>query len=417
MVNSPDERQGKKDTPFDKQIRDALSRSLKQEEGGDAAAGAGARTRTMAGVKPRLSMLRQGLAGMLGHVSRKEIYDFCRELAILLECGMPMVRALNTLASRISNFRMARIAQGLGTAIEEGSSFSDAVAEHQRQFPALAVNMIRAGEASGNLTNTLHRIADQGERMESAKAKALTAMIYPVAVFIVAGGVIAFAFSFLVNQFVEELGKDVTPTPLMNLMINLGLLFKSWQFWIWLVVIVVLVIIAYLIARRFATFRLIRDRVLLHVPLVRLFIRESLVAHFARVFSMLLQSGVPLIEAIEASRGTTGNEVMRLTLDRVAEAVREGRQIAPEFDKSGVFPVLVCDTIAVGEESGSLDRVFARVGDVHERRLEEYTARLSALVQPVIVIVLALIVGVVALTLFGFYAQVLQNLGAQASGF
>ena len=415
MVDSPGGGQGKKDTSFDKQIRDALSRSLKQEEGGEAAAG-GARTRVMAGVKPRLSMLRQGLAGILGHVSRKGIYDFCRELAILLECGMPMVRALNTLASRISNFRMARIAQSMGAAIEEGSSFSDAVAEHQRSFPGLAVNMIRAGEASGNLTNTLYRIADQGDRMESAKAKAVTAMIYPIAVFLVAGAVIAFAFSFLVNQFVEDLGKDITPTPLMSLMINLGLMFKSWQFWIWLVVIIVLVVIAYLIARRFATFRLIRDRILLHVPLARLFIRESLVAHFSRVFSMLLESGVPLIEAIEASRGTTGNEVMRLTLDRVADAVREGRQIAPEFDKSGVFPVLVCDTIAVGEEAGSLDRVFARLGDVHEKRLEEYTARLSALVQPVIVIVLALVVGVVALTLFGFYAQVLQNLGASPAG-
>jgi len=398
----------------DEQIREALARGLRQQE--QAGEGAGARVRTMGEAKPPPSLLRREV---FGRVSRKDVYIFCRELAILLECGMPMVKALNSLAGRLSNHALARIAQQMGTAIEEGSSFTDAVRQHGRRFPALAINMIQAGEASGALVSTLHRIADQGERMEAAKSRGITVMIYPIIVLLAAAGVICFAFGYLTSAFQKELQdtaqEALKQSRLMQVMLDVGALFRMWQFWGWVAVVIIILVVAYLIARRLAAFRLLRDRVLLSLPIVRGFVRQSQVAHFARVFGMLLQSGVPLLEALAAARETTDNEALRRTLEHVAEAVRQGKRMAPEFERGNVFPALVPDLIAIGEEAGSLDRVFTRLADVYEVRLQEDVARLGAIVQPVIVVVLAAVVGLVALTLFSFYVKVITNL-AQVTG-
>jgi type II secretory pathway component PulF len=176
------------------------------------------------------------------------------------------------------------------------------------------------------------------------------------------------------------------------------------------------VFVGYRVAMKVQTMRLVRDRLFLHMPLVGRYVKETLAANFSRVFATMLRAGVPLDEALAGTQDTTTNEVMRMTLGRVRTAVREGERMTPVVERAGVFPPVVCDLAAIGEESGELGRVFERVAGIYEEKLETDAAAIGKLVTPAIVIVLGLVVGFIAVALFGTYATVIQKLSAAGQG-
>lgn len=398
---------------LDAAIKEALRRGLKEQAGAEE----GARKRLMreAPADQARPFWRRQVGGVLGHVRRREIYAFCQQLALLLECGMPLVKALNTLAHRIENATLARVVREIGAGVEAGSTFTDALRKHRRHFPFLLINMVSAGEQSGTLAATLYRIAEQGERLMAARYRALSALAYPAVVLAAAVVVVAFVLGFTMSKFAELFETYGTQVPrTMAFLLRLGALFRSGSFWLTLVVAIVAVVAAYRLACRSRVFRLLRDRFLVRCPGVRHFVKTALISRFARVFSTMLGSGVPLQETLDACRDTTSNEVLRLALERVKDEVSRGGRITPELERSDTFPALAYDLSAVGEEAGALERVYERMAEVYEEKLEADIALVSKLVQPLVVVLLALVVGFILVAFFQTYIQLWQSIQAAA---
>jgi type IV pilus assembly protein PilC len=407
--NQQNPQQGGK--PMDMSIREQLSRGLEERtlrhEGGKEWGGD---DRTMHTVP----MWKRPIAVTFGIVSQNEIVSFFEQLALLLECGMPLLRALNSIHNRWRNPVFQRVIGKMAATVEQGRTFSEAVGEHPRYFPNAMIAMIRAGEKSGRLGQMLERIAHQGENMLAVRRKAINLMIYPALVLTAAVIVVAVVFGILTKEFAifqEATGQEVPWS--MQLLFNVGVALRSPMFWGGLVAVIVGLVILYMFARQAMTFRLLRDRLLLRCPGVGHFVKQGLLVDFARVFSTLLNSGVPLEESLTATRGTSDNEVLRLTVDRVKEAVRRGERLTPTLARGNTFPDLAYDLCAVGEESGMLDRVFSRIADVYDEKQSTELAMIGNLVQPAIIVVLAIVVGFILFSFFSMYAAGLQGIGAQ----
>jgi type IV pilus assembly protein PilC len=357
---------------------------------------------------------RRGFGGLFG-VRPREVFSFCNALALLLECGLPLVKALNILANRVDNRALARSAAAMAKSVEEGRSFSDAASQNAPFVPGQFIAMLRAGEKSGRLGEMLARIADSGERVLQSRRKLITMLIYPVIVVVVALVVVGVVFGVLAKGFEFFKTLDVKIPWMMTMLLKAGNVLCSTHFWTWVVIVVVGVPILYAIATRFLVFRLLRDRFLLRCPGVSHFIKQDLLANFGRVFSTMLHSGLPIQESLQAAHDTCRNEVGRLTIVRAQEAVRRGQRLTPTLENSGIFPALAYDLCAAGEEAGALDRVFSKLGDYYEQKLEGEAQMLAKVVQPLIVILLALIVGFIMIAFFQMWSQGLIQLQSQVT--
>jgi type IV pilus assembly protein PilC len=362
---------------------------------------------------PAVAYWRRG--SRFSGVKPHEIFSFCSALSLLLECGLPLVKALNILAGRLENRTMARAAADMARTVEEGRSFSDAATQHARFLPGQFIAMLRAGEKTGRLGDMLARIAESGERVLASRRKLITMFIYPFIVVIVALIVVAVVFGVLSKGFDFFAQMDIKIPWMMDTLLKIGAVLRTTNFWVGLVLVLVGVPILYAIASRFLVFRLLRDRFLLRCPGIDHFVKEDLLANFGRVFSTMLHAGLPIQESVQAAHDTCRNEVGRLTFTRVQEAVRRGQRITPTLESGGVFPVLAYDLCAAGEEAGALDRVFAKLGDYFEQKLQDEAQMISKIVQPVIIIILALIVGFIVIAFFQMWAQALIQLQGQIS--
>jgi type IV pilus assembly protein PilC len=352
---------------------------------------------------------RRGFGGVKPH----EVFSFCNALSLLLECGLPLVKALNILASRLDNRTVARAAAAMAKSVEEGRSFSDAASQHAPFLPGQFIAMLRAGEKSGKLGEMLSRIAENGERGLQSRRKLITMFIYPAIVVVVALVVIGVVFGVLAKGFDFFNEMQVTIPPMMKTLLKIGNVLLSPNFWVGVAIVVIGVPFLYAIASRFLVFRLLRDRFMLRLPILAHFIKEDLLANFGRVFSTMLHSGLPIQESLQAAHDTCRNEVGRLTITRVQEAVRRGQRITPTLENGGIFPVLAYDLCAAGEEAGALDRVFTRLGDYYEQKLEAEAQMLAKIVQPLIIILLALIVGFIVVSFFQMWSSALVQLQGQ----
>jgi type IV pilus assembly protein PilC len=363
--------------------------------------------------RPGRSFWSRGIRGLLGGVKRHELYAFCDSLALLIECGVPLVRSLRILADRMDNLTLARAASNIAQSVDEGRSFTDAAAQQGSLFPRPILMMLRAGERSGRLGEMLGTVARQGEQVISARRKVLTMLIYPAIVVVVAIVVVAIVFGIVARgfSFFTEMGVQIPWT--MRTLLKIGNVMRTGTFWIVVAIVVIGVPTLYLIATQFFVFRLLRDRFLIRFPGIRHLVKEDLLANFGRVFSTMLHSGIPLQESLQAAHDTCRNEVARMTFERTQEAVRRGQRITPTLEEGDVFPLLAYDLCAAGEESGALDRVFAKLGDYYEEKLTAEAAILSKIAQPLIVLILALIVGFVVISFFNMWSSALMQLQNQ----
>lgn len=364
----------------------------------------------------RKGLWSRGIGGLFGGARPREVFSFCNALALLLECGIPLVKALTILANRIDNLALARAASDMARAVEEGRSFSAAAAQYGQFFPGPLLSMLRAGEQSGKLGDMLNSIAERGERLIVARRKLVTMLIYPALVVVVAILVVAVVFGVLAKGFGFFAEMDVKIPWSMQTLLKIGTWLRSGTFWAVAAIVIIGLPIAYAVATRFLVFRLLRDRFLIRFPGIRHFVKEDLLANFGRVFSTMLHSGLPVQESLQAAHDTCRNEVGRLTLERAQEAVRRGQRITPTLEQADIFPVLAYDLCAAGEEAGALDRVFSKLGDYYEEKLAGEAAMLGRLVQPAIVLLLALIVGFIVFSFFSMYTSALMQLQASASG-
>jgi len=343
----------------------------------------------------------------------KILTQFTRQLATLLDAGLPLVRALRTLEKQAKRDPVLRRVVGdLANSVEGGSTFSEALAGHEKSFSKLYVNMVRAGEASGAMETVLNRLAEFMEKAQRIAGKVKSAMVYPTIVLTVAGGITAGLMVFIVPKF-SKIFDEMLPgeplPPLTNLVIGISNFMKNQI----LVMIggIVGVVFAFKMFRKTKAGAFVIDVVLIKMPPVNALVIRTVVARFCRTLGTLMQSGVAVLQALQIVRDTAGNEVVARAIQTVHDAVKEGEGMARPLESTNVFPGMVTSMIEVGEETGALPEMLNRVADVYEEEVDNAVEALTSLIEPIMIVFLAVVVGGIVIALFLPLIKLIDKLG------
>lgn len=343
---------------------------------------------------------KRGLSEMyFGGVKTKELVIMTRQLSTLIDAGLPLLRSINVLIAQQKPSKLRDILRELASEIQSGSTFSEGLAKHPKQFDRLFVNMVRAGEVGGMLETVLQRIATFMERRAALARRVKGAMIYPIAVLLIAAGIVAFLLVKVVPVFAEifaEFGSDL-PAP-TKFLVACGdfMVYKWWK----LIVVICWTVITIKVLLKFEAVRRFNDRVALKLPLIGDLVTKVAVARFARTLGTLITSGVPILQALKITRETIGNSVIMKAVDKVHDSIKEGDTIAAPLDETKVFPSMVVNMIDVGEETGNLDAMLLKVADIYDAEVEAAVEALLQLMEPMIIIVLGGIIGFIVVSLY-----------------
>ncbi len=343
------------------------------------------------------------LRGLFERISVEQLGLATRQLAILLQAGVPMVDALNALIDQVENEALKRVFSEVKSDVNEGLSLADAMAKH-RCFTKVFVNMVRAGESSGAIEVVLERLADFTEGQAQLQSKVLGALLYPAVMSFVAVIVLVLMLTFAVPKITQIFKHAKVELPLMTRVL-VGLSDIITGYW-WLIGILFGAFI-YLFLRWIKTpsGRSVWDRFRLRVPVFGPIIRMVSVARFSRTLSTLLGSGVPLLTALQIVRNVVSNDALEIAIDNVRDAVREGEDIATPLKRSGQFPPMVTHMIAIGERSGQLEAMLSRIATTYEQQVSTRVGMLTSLLEPVMIMVMG---GTVAFIVVAILVPILQ---------
>jgi type IV pilus assembly protein PilC len=336
-----------------------------------------------------------------GRLSPRHLAEFTRELATLVEAGIPLVRGLRAIVRQEKNVSFQATLSQVVYDIESGSQFSEALLNQPRQFKRLYANMCMAGEQSGALDTALARLADLLERTERLKGKVIAAMFYPAAVLLVATAIIALLMIVILPQFqliFSDLGNG-QPLPQFTLFV-LGLSQTIRSHALVLLGLAITMVTAVKLACRYPVARLWVDKVKLALPIFGKLYHLVALTRFCRTLSTLLQSGVPVLQSLNIVRETTGNSVLARAVDQIHTAVKEGEAFTPIMDAVPIFPATLVTMVDVGEQTGALPDMLAKAADNYDERVDNTVTGLTALIEPIMIIFLAVIVGSIVIAMF-----------------
>jgi type IV pilus assembly protein PilC len=333
-------------------------------------------------------------------VKSTEILVFTRQLSTIVNAGLPLLQGLDILAEQTEDVRFAVIMRDIGSAVEGGESFSEALKRHPRVFADLYVSMIRAGEASGNLDNVLLQLADYMEAMEELKRRIKSAMTYPVVAFsmilLIATGLIV----WVVPQFAEifKSFNKALPAP-TQLLIDISEVLRSWKA---LVVIAAAIgaFVGFRAYRQTANGRYQTDAMMLKMPVFGKLLRKVSISRFARTLSTLTRSGVSILAALEIVERTAGNEVFARVVRKAGDSVRGGETLAEPLARSHEFPAMVTRMIGVGEKTGALEQMLAKISDFYDSEVKAAVDGLTSLIEPILILMMGVVVGGIVIALF-----------------
>ena len=331
-------------------------------------------------------------------VGLKDLSVFSRQFATMIDSGLSLIRALNILTEQTDNPELARILGEVRTAVEQGRPLSNSMAEHEA-FPKLYIAMVRAGETAGLLDSVLLRIAETLETDLELRRKIKSAMTYPVVVLIMAVVLTGIMLTFIVPTFVEmfeNLGGTL-PLPTKVLMLASAVLRKFWYVFIFLPG---LSWKAFVYARKQPTVRFQMDRLKLKIPVFGALFHKVAISRFSRNFGILLKAGVPILTALEITADTVNNGVIGNALNDVKMSVKEGETVAAPLATHEVFPPMVVQMIAVGEETGAMDTMLGKIADFYDSEVTAMAESLTAMLEPLMIGVLGGIVGGMVIALY-----------------
>jgi len=347
-----------------------------------------------------------------GKIKSKALTAFTRQLATLIDAGLPLLRGLDVLRKQEKNPTLKRTLQRLAESVEAGSTFSEALAQHPKIFNRLYVNMVRAGEAGGVLDVTLGRLADFQEKAQKIKNKVVSAMVYPTVVIFVALTIVTFLMIVIVPKFQEIFndlleGKSLPQLTLFvlaisNVVKNQFLLVAG---------CVAALVIGIKAAGKTVKGRFFLDKIKLNAPIFGQLLRKVGIARFSRTLGTLVASGVPILQALNIVRDTAGNAVIAKAVSQVHDSVKEGERIVQPLEASGVFPPMVISMVDVGEETGALPDMLMKVADVYDDEVDNAVGALTSLLEPIMIVILAVIVGTIVIAMFLPLIAVISTLG------
>ena len=345
-------------------------------------------------------------------IKKKELVVLTRQLATLLDAGLPLIRSLRTLERQAKNPLVQKVLGATADTVESGSTFAEALAKHPKSFDKLYLNMIRAGEASGAMEVILNRLATFMEKASKIAGKVKSALIYPAVVLSIAGLVTAGLMIFIVPNFkkifAELLGPGEEMPGITMFVLKVSDLLKN-DGWVFLVGIAVIVILYKLInANKYGKWGV--DWVKYNMPLFGPLISRTAISRFARTLGTLMSSGVPVLNALIIVRDTAGNEVVSSAIQKVHDAVKEGDGIAVPLGATGIFPAMVISMVEVGEETGKLPEMLEKIANTYEEEVNNAVNALTSLIEPLMIVGLAGIVGTIVVALFMPLARIIEKL-------
>ena len=329
-----------------------------------------------------------------------DIASFARQLATMITAGVPMVQSLDIIAKGHENPAMQDLVTAIKNHVEAGNSLADALAQHPRYFDDLFVSLVEAGEQSGSLESLLDKIATYKEKTEAIKAKIKKAMFYPISVLVIALIVSAILLIFVVPTF-EELFKDFGADlpAFTTFVIHLSEFMQQW-WWIIFGAIIIGVYTFTFVHRRSENFRSRIDQLLLKLPVFGPVFEKSAIARFARTLATMFAAGVPLVEALNSVAGATGNSVYQKATLQIRDDTTTGMQIQQAIRNTGIFPNMVVQMVAIGEESGSLDQMLSKVADFYEEEVDNMVDSLSSMLEPLIMAILGVLIGGLVIAMY-----------------
>jgi len=341
--------------------------------------------------------------------SLRDITIFSRQFATMISSGLPVVQSLNILFKQTESAGLRNIIKEVRTDVEGGTPLSDAMAKHPHTFDGLYVNLVRAGEVSGSLENILERVASYLEKNAELRGKIKGAMTYPTIVLVIALGITYFLLTTIVPQFAGLLIATGGDLPVLTQALIAISNFVQGTGWI-ILVFIALMVFAYRQIYRTPRGRYQIDKIKLSLPVFGNLIRKSAVASFSRTFSLLLRSGVNVVEALDITKGTANNAIVEEALNNAKLAVQKGEQISqPLAAVPQVFPPMVTSMIAIGEETGAIDSMLAKVADFYDREVDEAVSQLTAAIEPLLMVFLGGIVGTIVVGMFLPMFQIVQQ--------
>jgi type IV pilus assembly protein PilC len=336
-----------------------------------------------------------------GRVKPAVLAVFTRQLATLIDVGMPLMRGLHILQEQAENRALKSIIVDVAAAIEGGSSLSEALAAHPKIFSPLYVNMVKAGEMGGMLEVALRRQAEFMEKALKIKGRIKAAMFYPVAVMVAAAGILILLMVFIIPRFqtvFDGLLNGRPMPPFTVLVLNISEMFRSHYLTVGTIGFALVVALQLLIRTRAG--RPLFDRCKLALPVVGRIVRKAALSRFARTFGTLLGSGVPILPALTIVKETAGNVVVGGVISKIHDSVMEGGSIAVPLKESRIFPAMVSGMVDVGEQTGALPDMLMKIADTCDEEVDNAVGAMTSLLEPVMIVFLAVVVGSIVIAMF-----------------
>lgn len=331
-------------------------------------------------------------------MSRREMLAFTSELSDLLASGMKLGNALNTLSRRHTDTESDFIVRSLRDEIIRGVSLSDAMAQFKDTFPTLYVSLIRAGEASGNQSEVMQRIVTHYERIQEVKEKVIMALIYPCIVMVVGVGTLIFAMTFVIPRFTlifKDLGSTLPVPTRILIAISAAMIHYGW-------LMIIALVVGIVMFRRYLRTEAGRrwwDGLQIRVPLIRDIVTASAFTQFARTLGMLIGNGVPVLDALTIGERTVQNSIIAAEIHNAKERVTDGTTISGPLAAGKVFPPMLTDMLAIGEETGDMSGALAHIARRYEANLDRSVKIFTTVLEPILIVLMAIVVGFVAISI------------------
>jgi len=338
--------------------------------------------------------------GAGSRIAAKDIAVFSRQLATMLKSGVPLVTSLQIISSGLKNPRMRAMVDKVRAEVESGSALYESLAQHPVQFDELYINLVKAGESAGVLDTILDNIATHKERIESIKGKIRKALYYPAAVIAVAIIVSSILLIYVIPQFegiFKSFGADLPA--FTKMVVNASHFMRDSGIYLLLgfAAVIIGIIMAKKRSKKFAHFI---DRTSLKLPIVGKILEQAAIARFCRTLAITFAAGVPLVDALQIVSGATGNRVFDMAAARIREDVAVGHQLQMAMQQVGIFPTMVIQMAAIGEEAGSLDSMLIKVAEAYEEEVNNAVDALSSLLEPLIIIFVGIVVGTMVIAMY-----------------
>jgi type IV pilus assembly protein PilC len=335
----------------------------------------------------------------LEKISLKDLLIFTRQLHAMVNAGIPLVTSLKIIQDQIPNKKLRKIINELASFIEEGGRFSTALNKYKNVFGDLYINMIRAAEEAGTLEETLRRLALYLEKIENLRGKVKSALFYPVMVLVIATIIVTGILLFVIPTFqklYEDLGGQLPA--LTQMVINMSQTLRDYIGWVLLGFVVFIIVLSQI--RKIPQVKFLTDIVVLRIPIFGNLILKSNIASFARTFSSMIASGLNILDALTIAAKTTSNEVIRRAIENVKSQVERGIGISTALSRNSIFPPMLVNMVATGEEAGNMDEMLAKVAEFYEEEIDRTVDALTSLIEPMMMVFIGGVIGFIIIAMY-----------------